>query len=337
MTENKDWRSNKIKTIYCTNCGKNDHIAKKCIEPITSYGLILIKIKSNKINNIDINNIKDFFIQKYKFPEDLFNRELKNICINKYLHKNNQSNHNKDDIQRYIDYTINNIEYCLIKRRHTYNYIQFIRGSYDITEIDNILLMFKRMTYEENNKIKTQTFKSLWEDIWNEKSQKSEHIYEYNLAKFKFDFIKKYMIKLIENIKLIYNDTEWGFPKGRRNDNESNINCAIREFEEETGINKSNLIILDRLFPLIEETLGSNNRRYKMIYYFGILNDNKIEPKLDDNNINQLYEIGEIKFQSYLDSLKNIREYNIEKKQILEIILYFIMYNIRYYDKYYKK
>lgn len=337
MTENIEWRNIKNKNIYCTNCGKSDHIAKKCNEPIISYGLILLKIKSNKINNLDINNIRDFFIQKYKFPINNINKEFKNICINKYLHKNNQSNHNKDDIQKYIDYTINNIEFCLIKRRHTYNYIQFIRGSYDITEIDNIILMFKRMTLEEYNKIKIRTFKNLWDELWYDKSYKSDYIYEYNLSKFKFDFIKKYMMKLIDNIKIIYNEPEWGFPKGRRNDYESNIDCAIREFEEETGINKSNLIILDRLFPLIEESLASNNKKYKMIYYFAILNDNKIEPNLDENNINQTYEIGEIRFQSYLECLKNIREYNIEKKEILEIMLYFIMYNIRYYDKYYKK
>ena len=123
---NDNWRNNKIKRIYCTNCGKYDHISKKCHEPIISYGLIVIKLKSNW-NNIDINNIKDFFITKYKFPDCYLNKELKNICINKYLHKNNQSNHNKDDMQKYIYQTINNIEFCLVKRKHTYNYIQLIR------------------------------------------------------------------------------------------------------------------------------------------------------------------------------------------------------------------
>ncbi len=332
-----NWRNIKTKIIYCTNCGRTDHISKKCEEPITSYGLILLKLKQNEMNNIDMNSIKEFFIQKYKFPENQLERELKNICIKKYIQKNNFSNHNKDDIQKYINITINNIDYCLLKRRHTYNYIQFIKGLYDITEIDNIILMFKRMTYEEYNKIKNQSFKILWDEIWYEKSHKSEQIYEYNLSKFKYDFIKKYMMKILDNIKILYNDQEWGFPKGRKNDKEDNIECAIREFEEETGINKDNLIILNRLFPLIEETIGSNNKKYKMIYYLAILNDNKIEPKLDESNINQSYEIGDIKYLSYLEALNSIREYNIEKKEILEIILYFIMYNIRYYDKYYKK
>ena len=32
------------------------------------------------------------------------------------------------------------------------------------------------------------------------------------------------------------NSKKWSFPKGRKNDDESSLYCAIREFEEETGI-----------------------------------------------------------------------------------------------------
>jgi len=37
---------------------------------------------------------------------------------------------------------------------------------------------------------------------------------------------------------LVYgrNSKKWSFPKGKKNNNETSINCAIREFEEETGI-----------------------------------------------------------------------------------------------------
>jgi len=334
---NDNWRNNKLKKIFCNNCGKVDHIAKKCLEPITSCGLIILKIKNNMTNKMDINSIKNFFIQKYKFPIDNSYHDLKNICINKYLHKNINSNHNKDDIQKYINITTENIEYCLVKRRHTMNYIQFIRGLYDITEIDNIILMFKRMTIEEYNRIKTLKFRELWDNLWLNIPYKNDYINDYGIAKFKFDFIKNNMINLLDKYKTKYEMSEWGFPKGRRNDYESNLNCAIREFEEETGIDKNNIIILDRLYPLIEETIGSNGKSYKMIYYFGIINDNNVEANLDENNILQTLEIGDIKFLSYTEALNNIREYNIEKKQILESLMYFIMYNIRYFDKYYKK
>jgi 8-oxo-dGTP pyrophosphatase MutT (NUDIX family) len=47
---------NKKQTILCTNCGKQGHITKNCLEPITSYGILLFRHKigtlethSNKI------------------------------------------------------------------------------------------------------------------------------------------------------------------------------------------------------------------------------------------------------------------------------------------------
>jgi 8-oxo-dGTP pyrophosphatase MutT (NUDIX family) len=50
-----------------------------------------------------------------------------------------------------------------------------------------------------------------------------------------------------------FNEPEWGFPKGRRNPNEKNLKCALREFWEETGIVKSKLIVLNKLFPIQEQ------------------------------------------------------------------------------------
>ncbi len=38
-------------------------------------------------------------------------------------------------------------------------------------------------------------------------------------------------------INITYTDTEWGIPKGRRNNKESDLEVALREFEEETNVN----------------------------------------------------------------------------------------------------
>ena len=47
-----------------------------------------------------------------------------------------------------------------------------------------------------------------------------------------FDIINK-------EVPIVYESPEWGFPKGRRNMHESDLDCAKREFEEETGIDES--------------------------------------------------------------------------------------------------
>ena len=37
-----------MKTIYCTNCGKNGHNYKNCKNPIISYGIMLFKYELNE-------------------------------------------------------------------------------------------------------------------------------------------------------------------------------------------------------------------------------------------------------------------------------------------------
>jgi 8-oxo-dGTP pyrophosphatase MutT (NUDIX family) len=46
---------------------------------------------------------------------------------------------------------------------------------------------------------------------------------------------------MLNNLNINYEHPEWEFPKGRKNKDESDIECALREFEEETGINRDKL------------------------------------------------------------------------------------------------
>ena len=55
-------------------------------------------------------------------------------------------------------------------------------------------------------------------------------------------------------IKPIYKTPEWGFPKGRRNLYEKDLNCALREFSEETGYSSKSINLIESLvcFPEID-------------------------------------------------------------------------------------
>jgi 8-oxo-dGTP pyrophosphatase MutT (NUDIX family) len=57
-----------------------------------------------------------------------------------------------------------------------------------------------------------------------------------------------------------WTEPEWGFPKGRANANESEIETAIREFIEETGIKRENFRILKNL-QYIDEVFRSENNQ----------------------------------------------------------------------------
>lgn len=67
------------------------------------------------------------------------------------------------------------------------------------------------------------------------------------------------LAKLIASIPVRWPTPEWGFPKGRRNIGESDIACATREFNEETGLNQLQYRIFENLEPIREVFFGNNN------------------------------------------------------------------------------
>ena len=147
---------------------------------------------------------------------------------------------------------------------------------------------------------------------------------EYKLSKSKFEMFKKGMQinntivsfgTIHNNIPIIYDSPEWGFPKGRRNLYETDMDCAIREFEEETGLNSKQYNILLDVNRFNESFSGSNNIRYKHIYYIAELIDTDII--LNPFNKHQLTEIGNINWYKYEECINIIRPYNIEKKNVI--------------------
>lgn len=291
----------KSKTTYlkrCKNCGRTNHLLSTCKDPITSCGIICIKIKNHDMFNI-INNF-------------LLNHEnnLNIYSFNNIYHKNISV------INKYI----NDIEILFIQRKHSYSYIEFIKGKYNIEKIDYIKELFLEMTKKERDYIlNIKDFNVLWHNLWGEKTNTQTE--SYKIAEFKYNqFIKKFNIKYFE---LKYPELEWGLPKGRRIINESNINCATREFNEETSYSYHQYSIVKNIIPFKEIYKANNNITYKHIYYISLLKDFKYEPYIKSNN----YEINSVKWFSFRDALNKIRPYHIEKKKII-IELYKFLINI---------
>ena len=171
------------------------------------------------------------------------------------------------------------------------------------------------MTPEEISWIKTKDFKILWEEVWKKTSYNKMYIKEMEESMEKFH--KLIEIKFFENeFENDYNEPEWGFPKGRRNLNEKNLKCALREFYEETGILKTNLIILNKLFPLHEIFYGTNGILYKHIYYIALYNSSE-DISIGKIHEDQLTEVGDIQWKSINDCLQLFRPYHSEKKKVL--------------------
>ena len=171
------------------------------------------------------------------------------------------------------------------------------------------------MTLCEIDKLLKNDFKTLWNRLWLNRNIK-QYESEYNTSLNKFTNLKNGKIlnwRLIKESNIIYTEKEWGFPKGRRNLKESDYNCALREFEEEIGINRDEYDVLRNIKPIEECFIGSNNVRYKHIYYIA-----KIKQKktffIDPCNKNQISEIGKIEWFSINQAKEKLDRITRKKK-----------------------
>ena len=73
----------------------------------------------------------------------------------------------------------------------------------------------------------------------------------------------------------------WDFPKGRLDAGETHIQAAIRELQEETGYNLSDIEFVQTLFDLPETvTYGSGKRAKTATYFYAVLSNLEKDPIL---------------------------------------------------------
>jgi 8-oxo-dGTP pyrophosphatase MutT (NUDIX family) len=290
------------KKNYCTNCGKFGHINRTCKEPITSLGILCFKLdKSLNLNHLDFNN---YVSNKYIKIDDYNFENLSNL---------NKINLFKDKIY-----------FLLIRRKHSLNYVEFIRGKYDKNNLNKLIECFELMSKKEIENIKNNDFEFLWDDLWKETSKNKMYQKEFKKSKKLFNNLKEENIleKLLE-INPLYDTPEWGIPKGRRNYFEKNIECAIREFNEETTMKENNYVILKNLYSVQENYKGTNNLNYKHIYYLSI-SDSANEVNYD-NIESSNNEIGNIGWFTWDEAIKKIRPYYKSKIELINKIFLFIL------------
>ena len=86
-------------------------------------------------------------------------------------------------------------------------------------------------------------------------------------------------------------------------------------FKEETSLKQDDYQIIN-LSPFDELFMGMNNIRYKNIYYVSQI-CKKVDLKVDEHNELQKIEISNIQWYTLNQALDIIREYDIEKRNII--------------------
>ena len=215
----------------------------------------------------------------------------------------------------------------MICRKNSIGFVDFMRGKYNIYNKKYILTLLNRMTLQERDYLKNLEFKELWNYLWGD-IVAQQYRSEETCSEEKLLLLKKgttinndyYNLELlISECSNEYIEPEWGFPKGRRNYQEKDIVCGIREFEEETGYNKDQIIFIDNLIPFEEIYTGTNFKSYKHKYFLAYIN-NLDEPC----NEFQKSEISNIKWLDIDNCYEYIRSYSTEKKKIIDNIKYIL-------------
>jgi 8-oxo-dGTP pyrophosphatase MutT (NUDIX family) len=271
--------------IFCTNCGGNGHVFRQCIAPVTSHGVIMVRpTKAYKI-------------------EDMLASNYSLVTGTEYQP----------------------LEFLLIQRRDSLGFIELMRGRFKINDIDYIKLHLSGITQQEREKYRDGPFDVLWNSMW---GLNHSHLYknEYEIARGKWEQIHKGVTDtqgktwtvqmMMDSLCPAPETPEWGFPKGRRDAQESDYDCAMREMWEETGVREKDVVPIQNLEPLTESFFGSNHVHY-CHKYFVVWVPPSIDIKFDKENDHMRREIGDLQWFSLDTALRHLRPENVEKREVL--------------------
>lgn len=253
----------------------------------TSYGVALCRYNKEKNNRTEVLLIKKRY--SYHFMAFVMGRYSRsNIPYLRYLF-NNMSYAEKIDII--------SMQFCHMWYRIWLNNPE---KYYNITDI-----------YDNNNFSRKPI----------ENKYSSVDIYKVYLIhknKFENNFMKDNGVAL-RNLIQQSSDSEvmWEIPKGGKLHNprqinfspefritseETDIDCAIREFYEETSVSPNKYSLFYDTAPIVHSHID-NDVNYKTIYYIAKLNNKSqdFKPFIDYRNFSQITEIEQIKWVSMSD------------------------------------
>ena len=211
------------------------------------------------------------------------------------------------------------VSVLMVKRKDSMSYMEFIRGKYDPSDLDYTGRLISNMTQLEQKTIVDEEFDTLWTRLWG--SGRDSHSTEYTISKEKYANLDRKM--MTEKFPSPYKETEWGFPKGRRSRGETDIECGIREFLEETNISRDSYNLREDL-SFTETFRGTNNVEYRHIYFVALLKDSRginLKQKLTPM---QSKEVAAVDWKTLSECKGIIRPHYIERKALIAEVEKFV-------------
>lgn len=258
--------------------------------PITSYGIILFYIEPLVPSHPVRAEIKSVLSQSDK----TIGMEL--VPVRKFISgfKTN-SKFLAKPVQNF------NIWYLICQRRDTIEYADFIRGRYTKIMLKAYLSL---MSQDERERILKYSFRELWDDLW-VNHEVSFYKDSFKKAQIKFEINLELVKSIIDTTESIIKEPSWGFPKGKKNFKESDIECSVREFKEETRL-ELDFKNLSNLSPSKETFKGSNNKVYSTVYYIA-QTQNSIPIKKINISYGPLEPDPEIRQETISEEISNLK------------------------------
>ena len=199
----------------------------------------------------------------------------------------------------------------MIRRKDSMSFAEFMRGKYDIDDTEYVSRLIGNMTIEEQKMIANESFETTWRTMWGDDHLSGDYV----SSQQKFNAIDR--AGIVKNNPSAYNEPEWGFPKGRRIRGESDVDCAIREFGEETNICRDAYLVLKNI--RLEETFeGLNGVQYRHIYFVALLKSPDLINLTQRFTPMQRREISGIAWKSFQECEDLVRPHHIQRKSMIE-------------------
>ena len=218
-------------------------------------------------------------------------------------------------------------EILLVRKRFTYAFNQFIHGKYNSSNNEELISLFSGMTLDEKIDINSLNFMQMWYRVWLNSPRPT---LTFTSAKHKFEKVFATDDGPVRLRRLLacaaHSQRVWEIPKGRRkNKAEADIHCAVREFGEETGIEKKEYSLIpgaQRRYSYIDGGV-----RYTVTYYFALAR-HTIIPRVHFGAQGQIDEVAEARWMN-IDEIRAV-DYTGHLTPIVRPIL-------RYIRRYYKR
>jgi 8-oxo-dGTP pyrophosphatase MutT (NUDIX family) len=202
------------------------------------------------------------------------------------------------------------LQIVMVKKRFTYQFFLFVYGKYKKNDDQHILRLLNNMTYREKICIANLNFSDMWSCIWlsspenysqnklaahpTSGSLSGEVMYYKKKSKFNANFGGDRGLRIRRLIDMSSNaEAIWEIPKGHSAGEETDMDAAMREFEEETGIQSYNIMLHT---PPVVETYHDRTPYHNT--YFLATCDEDVLPKVKFSSIRQYAEVECVKWVS---------------------------------------